>query len=238
MEVVASFTTLKLRGGISDDEIADKLGFGSAEALHIQLTNWQLPAWMLNRAPAKERPRKARRPRGGGGTSSELPSAGDATELILGALKRLEHDARDLKKRKEFLQDGRFVVKRGTALTPVHRRGDLPDSVWREICARHGKDPAATEVVREEPTRIEAPGGGSVTPPAPLPALIAVYALSGEPLDELVDKLYLAAEEVNREVLANALADTQAKLELAAAQLARLVRGGEVKKGPPPRELP
>ncbi len=130
------------------------------------------------------------------------------------------------------------MVKRGAALTPVHRRDMLPDSMWREICARHGKDPAVTEVVREESVSIEVPAGGSKTPPAPLPALIAAYALSGEELESLVGKLHPALEDADKEALDNALADAQERLQLAAAQLARLVRGGEVKKGAPPGELP
>ena len=214
LQVLGTLAVLRLDRGYSEDEVAQKLGFGSVEAMHMQLKRWGVPEWMLAEAPANERSaverrRKARRSRHGDVALAELPAAGDATELFLGALEKLAVDARDLKKRKEFHQERRFVAKKSVPLTPVHRRDEVPDEIWQEICARHGKDPATTEVVEEDPISIEVPVGGSKTPLAPLPALIATYALSGEPLEVLIDKLHPLPEGTDREALESALAAIQ-----------------------------
>src|ERR671910_502476 len=149
LEALGMLAFLRLDRGYSEDEVAEKLGFGSVEAMRIQLKRWGAPEWMLAEAPANERSagerrRKARRSRHGDAALAELPAAGDATELFLGALEKLEVGARDLKKRKEFRQEKRFVAKKNVPLTPVRRRDAVPDEIWQEICARHGKDPATT----------------------------------------------------------------------------------------------
>jgi hypothetical protein len=242
LQALGMLAFLRLDRSYSEDEVAQKLGFGSVEAMRIQLKRRGVPEWMLDEAPANERSaverrRKARRSRYGDGASAELPAAGDAAELFLRTLEKLEVGARDLKKRQEFHQEKRFVTKKSVPLTPVHRRDEVPDQIWQEICARHGKDPATTEVVEEDPISIEVPVGGSKTPLAPLPALIAAYALSGEPLGVLMDKLHPLPEGTDREALVSALANIQERLELAADQLAQAMRGGEVKRGPGPGEL-
>jgi hypothetical protein len=66
---------------------------------------------------------------------------------------------------------------------------------------------------------------------------MAAYALSGEPLGVLIDKLHPLPEGTDREALVSALANIQERLGLAADQLAQAMRGGEVKKGPGPGEL-
>ena len=247
LEVFARFAFVKYRNvspendmaEVSDDEMAKKLGFSSAEYLYAQLGHWglRIPDWMRDKATTKERRRKARRPRQGSGALLELPPARGAVGQISKALGKLSNSTKELEQRKEYEQDKRFVVKREVPLTRVHKRDELPDSVWRELCAQHGKDPTAAEVVEEAPTIIEVPVGGSRIPPAPLPSLLAVYALSGEPLGALIDKLHPSAEEVDREAFSRALAEIQERLDLAAGQLALLMRGGEVKPGAPPGEL-
>src|SRR5215204_5391995 len=46
---------LRLDRSCSEDEVAQKLGFGSVEARRIQLKHWGVPEWMLDEAPANER---------------------------------------------------------------------------------------------------------------------------------------------------------------------------------------
>jgi hypothetical protein len=242
LEAFATYAYMKFQEhqNVSDDEIAKKyLGFGSAEIMYQQLGQWGLsvPDWMRGETTTKERQRNARRPRGGGGAPVELPPARGAVGQILKALEKLSSSVRELEQRKEYEQDGRFVVKREVPLNLVHRRDELPDSVWRELRAQHGTDSTAAEIVEEAPTIIEAPVGGSRIPPEPLPSLLAAYALSGEPLGALIDKLHPPGADVDREALSKALAAVQERLELAAGQLARLMRGGEVKRGAPPGDL-
>src|SRR5919112_4514365 len=81
-----TLAVLRMDGNHSEDEIAQKLGFGSVEAMRIQLEGWGVPTWMLDEAPTKahsavERGRKARRLRRGDAAVAELPAAGDAAEL-------------------------------------------------------------------------------------------------------------------------------------------------------------
>src|SRR5215211_6653860 len=191
LQVFAGFAVMKYqnvrpendRAKVSDDEMAKKLGFSSAEYLYQQLGHWglRIPDWMRDETSTKEhqpkaqreRQRKARRPRQGSGALLELPPARRAVEQILKALEKLSNSVRELEQRKEFVQDRRFVVKREVPLTRVHKRDKLPDSAWRELCAQHGKDPTAAELVEEAPTIIEVPVGGSRIPPAPLPSLLA-----------------------------------------------------------------
>jgi hypothetical protein len=45
---------LRLDRSYSEDEVAQKLGFGSVEAMRIQLKRWGVPEWMLDEAPAIE----------------------------------------------------------------------------------------------------------------------------------------------------------------------------------------
>jgi hypothetical protein len=247
LQVFATYAFMKYQRVISDDEIAKKsddeiakkLGFRTEEGLYQQLGHWglRIPAWMRDEITTKERQRKARRLRRGSGALLELPPARRAVEPILKALEKLSSSVRELEQRKEFEQDRRFVVKREVPLTRVHKRDELPDGVWRELCAQHGTDPTAAEIVEEAPTIIEVPVGGSRIPPEPLPSLLAAYALSGEPLSALIDKLHPQSEEVDREALSKVLAEIQERLALAAGQLALLMRGGEVKPGAPPGEL-
>ncbi len=61
--VVATVAALRGRGGYGEDEIAEKVGFGSAEALRAQLAGWGMPAWFLGSAgaPRGRSPPNARR---------------------------------------------------------------------------------------------------------------------------------------------------------------------------------
>jgi hypothetical protein len=77
---------LRGEGTYSEDQIAEKLGLGSADAMHIQLSNWGLPDW-LARGDATEakyyekstgkRKRRATRT----GEALELPLAANAVTL-------------------------------------------------------------------------------------------------------------------------------------------------------------
>src|SRR5215211_6460509 len=64
----------------SDDQIAEKLGYGSAEAMIHQFKRWGFPDWLVSSAPPKpDRPK--RQPRKSG-TPQELPPARAAMALF------------------------------------------------------------------------------------------------------------------------------------------------------------
>src|SRR5215204_1724425 len=66
--------------GKSDDQIAEKLGFGSAEAMLHQFRNWGFPDWLVSsKPPEPDRPK--RQPRKSG-TPQELPPAHAAMALF------------------------------------------------------------------------------------------------------------------------------------------------------------
>jgi hypothetical protein len=89
-------------GELPEDEVAEKAGFGSPEAMRIQLKNWGLPDWMIGADPPKDegRQRKARTP----GEIEELPSAMMARELFSGDLERLNRALAKLPLLWEYLQ--------------------------------------------------------------------------------------------------------------------------------------
>src|SRR5215204_4832951 len=55
LETFGILAVLRLDRSCSEDEVAQKLGFGSVEARRIQLKHWGVPEWMLDEAPANER---------------------------------------------------------------------------------------------------------------------------------------------------------------------------------------
>jgi hypothetical protein len=132
----------------------------------------------------------------------------------------------------EYRKDKRFVVYWTMLSSTIYERDRGWANLWEEICAAVGEDPATTERV-EVPDSFKIAMGASPTPPAPLPELIAVYVLAGEPLEPLLEKLCLWPEDMDNAKLLEVVN----KLKLYAAQLARLVRGGEVKQGPPAEGL-
>ncbi len=221
------------REGLSEEATSQKLGFGSVEAMHRQLTQWGAPTWMVGGGAQEQKPkRKARR---SGGEKKELSSAGTAGELFRGALKRLEHDVAELSRRVEYLKDGRFVVElqysgdAGESYRTYHRSGE-PENVWREFCERHGADPGLDSLTVWEDRIVS--GGVSWAPPEPLTRLIAFYILSGEPLELLLKALHDDPEAVNKEQLDRHIYDKQVGLTSAAERVARIVRGSDVPPGP------
>src|SRR5215218_8775222 len=64
----------------SDDQVAEKLGFGSAEAMIHQFRNWDFPDWLVSsKPPEPDRPK--RQPRKSG-TPHQLPPARAAMALF------------------------------------------------------------------------------------------------------------------------------------------------------------
>ena len=209
--IVRLLCKLRHEGGLSDDEIAAKLEFGSAEAMRIQLKNWDLPAWITGDTPKSNDPDEQQRR---GLTASEgpaeLPPAHGAVLLFHQALQKLDRAIGDLANRKEYLQNGRFVAQEDTA------RGD-----WPEMGIEDG--------------RLTVPLGGQQTPLEPLPALIALYVLADEPLEPLLEKLNKRPEAVDKEQLQALIEGKKTSkghvrgLKTIAGLIARGVRGGKIR---------
>ncbi len=209
----------------SEAEIAEELGFGSAEAMYIQLQNWGWPEWAVYK-DLPQQPRAARRAQ----NTSEairLPPANRASELFKEALEDLTQAVEQQSEREEYLQSERFVAfDRWTNPEFEEERSRL-----NELAASQSEG-FFLSVTRERSQLL----GGTSYPPEPLPTLVAVYALMGKPLRPLIEALHPAPSQADlREAEERVIG--KKGLQDRARQLATLIRGGDVRKGRPPGEL-
>jgi len=236
LEAVATLAVLQLRGQYSEEKARQKLGFGSVGAMRQQLKSWKIANWLAGETPAEEvqsRKRKAQGQRWGEGEATELPAALDAAALLMKGLRELQERADNLWRRKEYLKEGRFVAGGTARGAIVYRRESMPADEWQFCCQMYGKDPDTTDVFNI-PHEFNVPLGGESSPPAGLPALIAAYVLAGEPIEPLIDNLHPNPSSIDAERLECVIE----QLNLSTNQLARLVRGGKVKRGPLPEGVP
>ena len=89
------------------------------------------------------------------------------------------------------------------------------------------------ETVLQEDGEIATPRGAGQAPPEPLTTLIGVAVLAGYQLPPLLRALHPDPSSVNAERLELAILETRAKVR----QLARLVRGGDIRRGPSTEEV-
>lgn len=225
---------------MSEEETYKKLGFGSVEAMVQQFQRWGLPPWLIVDEPkthTEPERRVQRRARRGGGGAQELPPPAAATHLLHEALRRLQRDVDSLSHRRDYLKDGRFVAEhvlsgeRGESWR-THRRGDLSEEVWREYCEEYGADPSRDQF--DEPFDSVQPAGTLQSPPEPLSRLIAVYILSGYPVDLLLRKLHPNPEAISpktEQQLERHIENERVGLKKAARTVASLVRGASLEAG-------
>jgi hypothetical protein len=151
----------------SEETIAEKLNFGSAESMYTQLKNWGLPGWLVygeaqqsmsDEAPVQERKRKPRAKRVGGAVP--LPPAEEASALFKYDVELLRKEIEKLTGREEFLQNGRFTGTRPETFPKyIWRREDFitgegeekGKEMWEKLCKEYGKDPA-DEQIEGDPT--------------------------------------------------------------------------------------
>jgi hypothetical protein len=241
IECVGYFALLRSKG-CADEKIAEEIGFGSAEAMRIQLRSWGLPGWMVGE-PERDAAPKARKARAGAGKPVELPPAKNAISLFKSELQRLFDEVDRLPWRRESLQDGRFVVAQKYDASPETssedqvfapvERGDASAEEWREFCKEHGHDPSQ-EIVYQPVTLVMQPRGASPVPPEPLGTLISLHVLRGGTLKELIDALHPDPENADTEQL-EGIVD---RLEKESRRLATGVRGGNVRTGRKAAPLP
>jgi len=165
------------------DELAKRYELGSAAALYHVLRQDGFPVCEVcgdyTKEPAhceqQERGGK-RRARRGTGERVELPPAREAIPLFEEALDELRAAIEQLEGRKEYFQDGRFVVE-------THVEGHAYEGGERvEFKGAHA-------------------GPGQQSPPEPLTSLIAIYILAGLPLEPLLSKLNSNPEDVDLDQL-------------------------------------
>jgi hypothetical protein len=191
----------------------------------------------------KERQRRAR---SGAGEAEELPATAQAIPLFERVIKKLGDELSDLKFRKEYIKDERFVamqvypsdtgrVKLGYSNEQAKTSKDAWEE-WERLCAKYGKDPITTE---EFITAVDSywVKGASPSPPDPLTNLIAMYVLADRPLGPLLERLHPAPERVDRDQLKGLVHGKKVGngyvpgIKDKARSIARLVRGGNLRTG-------
>ena len=228
----------------TEDQIARDLGFGSPAALYQKLSQDGFPVCpVCGETPAKpnhctRKGQRQRRAKRGTGQALELPPAKRAETLIHKAIQNMETSWLYLDSRREFYRDERFDTisdqpnASATHYRDVYPPGEEGDEIWRKLCERHGQDPSVDHFFAPV-APIATSEGASQIPPEPLPELIALYVLSGEPLHPLLESLHPNPSEVNQVRLDQAVEE----LWHTAGQLATIVRGGVIRRGPSTGEL-
>ena len=131
--------------GSSDEEIARRLRFKSAEEMRARLHGWELPDWLVGektnsdkkRVHQKSTPRRLR----SFGPPKELPPAGNATELFKERLEALLESAELLKQIDEGLY-GRYFGHANVETAPVFwPRERYSKNEWDKLCEQYGLDP-------------------------------------------------------------------------------------------------
>lgn len=232
------------RSGCTEQEIATKLEFGSPEALYHRLALDDFPICGVCgethvgqdhcQKPREKRRRRARR---GTGEATELPPAAAAEDLFRAAISKMDRSTSSLCPRKEVYRDERFETVRdypnaGATFSRAAFPGEDGAEEWKRLCEEHGQDPDIQSFRVEEAPIVHSEGGPQ-TPPKPLAELISIYALADEPLEPLLRKLHPDPSTLDRERLEKAVEELRHK----AGQLATLVRGGIIRRGPSTGEL-
>lgn len=231
----------------SDTAVANKYGL-TPKALWQQLAN---DGFRVCPECGKHRPEKGhwlehvsrkRLPRGTDAEAQELPPAKNGGDLFGPAVALLERDIAQLPFLRQWFKDGRFVTEivydedSGLAnhLYSRDHYEELGEDAWREDCERHGVDPNVGEFRVPYTEVLER--GAEWFPDDILVRLLTARALSGLPLEPLLERLH---PEPNKEDSAEVARKLQ-ELLLRARQLAALIRGnrGATRKGEKPPQVP
>jgi hypothetical protein len=220
---------LRNNQGASAEQIAQRLNYGSVEALRKQFEIWELPGWLLQERSTpqphtvrKQTPAKKRRAKSVRGEKLRLPPAKqaaplfrEALEKLLGAVAFLESDYQGEANSRyitEYLQNGRFF------------QYIREEAHWADPeLGRTGFFAAG-----------QAPGNG-------LTELITMYLLTGGDPEQLLQKLHPCPDDLNRADLQKVLYgdknNNKPGLLSRVAHSARLIRGADLTSGAGPAEL-
>jgi hypothetical protein len=208
---------LRANTTLSDDEIAKKAEFGSAEAMHHQLKVLGLPG-LLPPDKADKEPPKAKIPKArqehkarSSGQPEELPDASAAAGLFKEALEQLKGQV-------ELLEHLSLVYQGGYFTGAYTFEG-----YWPAFSA-------------DGPLPSLHPTEASPYPPRELVALIAAYALLGRPIEPLLEVLFQKHSEADIEEIHKLLYQTKSPktengLLRTAQQFAAAVYGHKVERG-------
>ena len=145
--------------GLTEDQIARDLDFGSPAALYQKLSQDGFPVCpVCGETPAKpnhctKKGQRQRRAKRGTGQAPELPRAKRAEDLFGKAIRNMETDLSQLNLRREFYRDERFdAVSDYPETGTTFARESLPpgeegDEKWRELSTKYGHDPSVDSFI-------------------------------------------------------------------------------------------
>jgi hypothetical protein len=233
--------------GKPEEYIVSKLGAESAAQLYQQLRRDGFPVcgtcgdYSVDGEHCAGVEGKRRRRARTTGEVIELPPAAEAAGLFRSAIEGALSEIDGLSHLNEILQGERFI---GVASEPWQKTyyfnrklKDISEDEWEQFCRELGEDHAQEEFEVRTTTGFT-PHGASQTPTEPLTTLIAVYALIGRYLEPdeiqaLVESLHPDPQSIDEKRLQQALKDLRAR----AGDVAKLVRGGKIRRGPSTEEL-
>ncbi len=209
-----------------------ELGFGSPQAMHIQLKNWGLSNLLVDPDAGQQR-RRAQ----DFGDIERLAAAKRAERLFRADLDLLTFYLNQSPKLREHRQGKLYVSSSWVGDDwEEYRRDEYTEEGWKQVCEDFDED-AAQETFRVPISPYVHRGAG----PAPwegLTLLIALHALMNEKVDHLVSVLHDDPASVNLAELHKRKGKEGARqdgvvteLKKSAAKLAVTVRGGEVGPG-------
>jgi hypothetical protein len=216
-----------------DDSVLEKLGFGSVDAMRIQLGNWEVPDWATEKNPVVKDAKvpddapgekKAR----GSGEITDLPPAANAMSIFRGTIEKLSMFVERLPSRKEQRQGNRFVSSYAKSLWEPQEPGEEYGYLEAPPDAEPDEDGNVNFTADQMYRRVA--GGASRIPDDDLTAAIAAAILTGATTDELIDALQDAPPQWHRKK-ARELVEGKDGLKKRAGQLAALMRGYPLGKG-------
>jgi hypothetical protein len=170
--------------GASSEQIAERFGYGSVEALHRQFQNWSVPSWVVgegvetNPTPKSKGQKTSSRRLRNLGPGTELPPAGNATDLFKERLEELLKSAELLKHVDESLHGRYFVRQDADTVAVLISRHLTSKEGWQAASEQYGLDADDEKVwVPNAPAKF--PSGVVRSPSETVAILIAVYALAG-----------------------------------------------------------
>jgi hypothetical protein len=130
---IGSLCAFRYQGNLTEDDIADKMGFLSAEVMHRRLKDLGIPEWMIGAEEPKNegRGRKAR----SSGEDIDLPLAVAAEQLFREDLERLNRYLAELPFLAEYLQ-GKLFMSLLLSPEPRGNSWDLYDNSWDDYKER------------------------------------------------------------------------------------------------------
>ena len=240
---IAWIAVLRQDGRYSEEEIAQKSGFGSVEAMYTQLGNWNLQGLVPKEGNVSSQQPKQRKAKAGAqDVSTELPRPVAAAALFEEAAGALHEIIEDLEHYRLVVENGRFTNTWVDNETPTYfPRSSFKSEQWEELCEAHGHDANSNGFMLWD-AALKSPTGGGRYPPRPLVNLIAVYALLERDMRDLLKALHPDPSSVDENRISGLIYKTKVPdgrdgLVRTAEQLAELVCGGSGGPGAPAGDL-